>query len=109
MIRSWTIERGVPLAVEIGVPLLVDVETTPGLPALLAVGTVDVGTWVVGVGPSTVQVYSSISIQHIHSRHTVLTLLVLSSYIAGWVYHIYMSGITIQYITWCNCHFTFRK
>ena len=71
-------------------PLLVDVETIPGLPVLPAVGTVDVGTWVVGVGPSTVQVYLSISVQHIHSRqlHTVLTLPVLSSYTAGWVYHI---------------------
>ena len=51
-----------------------DVETIPGLPVLPAVVIVDFGTWVVGVGPSTVQVYLSIIEQHIHSRqlHTVL-------------------------------------
>ena len=86
-----------------------DVETIPGLPVLPAVVIVDVGTWVVGVGPSTVQVYLSITKQHIHSRqlHTVLTLPVLSGYTAGRVAR--MSGITIQYITWCNCYFTLRK
>ena len=64
-----------------------DVETIPGLPVLPAVVIVDFGTWVVGVGPSTVQVYLSIIEQHIHSRqlHTVLNVPVLSSYTAGWV------------------------
>ena len=74
-------------------PLLVDAETIPGLPVLPAVVTVDVGTRVVSVDSSTVQVYLSIKIQHIHSRqlHTVLTVPVLSSYTACWVAH--MSGI----------------
>ena len=86
-----------------------DVDTIPGLPVLPVVVSVDVGTWVVGIGPSTVQVYLSIIIHHIHGRqlHTVLTLPLLSGYTAGWVAR--MSGITIQYIAWCNCYFTLRN
>ena len=38
-------------------PLLVDVEAVPGVPVLPAVVGVVVSTWVVCVGPSTVQVY----------------------------------------------------
>ena len=47
----------VPLWVDLEVSLLVDVETIPGLPVPPADVGVDVSTWVVGVFPSTVQVY----------------------------------------------------
>ena len=43
MIRSG-LERGVPLAVEFGVPLLVDVETITGLQVPPAADGVDVST-----------------------------------------------------------------
>ena len=50
-------EHGVLLGVELEVSLLVDVVNLPGVLALPAVVGVDVITWVVSVGPSTVQVY----------------------------------------------------
>ena len=42
--------------------LLVDVGTLLGVPVLPAVVGVDVRTWIVSVGPSTVQVYISVFI-----------------------------------------------
>ena len=45
------------LGVELDVPLLVDVGAVLGVPVLPAVVGIVVSTWVVCVGPSTVQVY----------------------------------------------------
>ena len=70
------LELGVPLGVELELLLFVDVVILLGVLVLSAAVGVDVITWVVSVGPSTVQVYKqSISIIFTYIRtSTMLTL-----------------------------------
>ena len=78
----------VPLCVDLEVSLLVDVGTSPGVPVPPADVGVDVNTWVVGVFPSTVQVYmqrmSVITTGARRQLHKVLTYIpVLTCFTAG--------------------------
>ena len=70
------VELGVSLWVDIEVPLLVDVGTSPGLTVLLPVVnvppadvSVDVSTWVVSVFPSTVQMYMQLVCFCVHAKY----------------------------------------
>ena len=66
--------------------LLVDVGTSPGVTVSPADVGVDVSTWVVGVLPSTVQMYMQfvqLVCKSVQALHTVLTVPVLTSFTAG--------------------------
>ena len=61
---------GVSLWVDLEVSLLVDVGTSPGVTVPPAGVGVDVSTWVVGVFPSTVQVYMQLVCQSVQVQGT---------------------------------------
>ena len=62
-------------------PLLVDVEALGGVTVLPAVAGIVVSTWVVGGGPSTVQVY--MHVDHIATAHSAVIIPMLTSFSAG--------------------------